>query len=82
MRKLVLKSFRGRKRELRISIVMLTIAFLCGMLTILFLESFYRSKESLRYDTYGAWTGAVLDAKEETEQFIKQMESTKQDGKI
>lgn len=82
MRKLVLKSFRGRKRELRISIVMLTIAFLCGMLTILFLESFYRSKESLRYDTYGAWTGAVLDAKEETEQFIKQMESTKQVGKI
>ena len=67
---------------MRISIVMLTIAFLCGMLTILFLESFYRSKESLRYDTYGAWTGAVLDAKEETEQFIKQMESTKQVGKI
>lgn len=82
MKKLVLKSFRGRKRELRISIAMLMITFLLGIVTILFLESFYRSKESLRYDTYGAWTGAVLGAKKGTEQFVNEMESTKQVGKI
>lgn len=82
MRKLVLKSFQGRKRELRVTIVILTITFLCGIMTILFLESFYRSKESLRYDTYGEWTGAVLGVKEETEQFVNEMEYTKQTGKV
>ena len=53
MRKLVLLSFKGRKRELRISIVMLVLIYMCGIMTILFQESFYRSRENLRRDTYG-----------------------------
>lgn len=48
MRKLVLKSFKGRKREMRISIVMLALIYMCGIMTILFEESFYRSLESMR----------------------------------
>lgn len=40
MRKLVLLSFKGRKRELRISIVMLVLIYMCGIMTILFQESF------------------------------------------
>lgn len=82
MRKLVLRSFKGRKRELRISIIMLVIIYGFGIMTILFQESLYRSRESFRYDTYGEWTGAVFGFTEETEQFIKEMESTKSIGKI
>lgn len=85
MRKLVLRSFKGRKRELRISIIMLVIIYGFGIMTILFQESLYRSRESFRYDTYGEWTGAVFGSTEETdqtEQFIKEMESTKSIGKI
>lgn len=82
MKALVLRSFKGRKRELRITIIMLTLVYMCGIMTILFQESFYRSRESLRYDTYGEWTGAVFGASEETEQMIKKLESTKQIGKI
>ena len=82
MRKLVLRSFRGRKRELRISIIMLVLIFACGILTILFQESFYRSRETMRYDTYGEWTGAVFGADEETVQLVQDLESTKRTGTI
>ena len=82
MRKLVLRSFKGRKRELRISIIMLALIYMCGIMTILFQGSFYRSLESLRYETYGEWTGAVFGAGESTEQILRELESTKQIGKI
>lgn len=67
---------------MRISVIMLVIIYACGIMTILFQESLYRSRESFRYDTYGEWTGAVFGFTEETEQFIKEMESTKSIGKI
>lgn len=82
MRKIVLQSFKGRKRELRISVIMLTLIYMCGIMTILFQESFYRSRESLRYDTYGEWTCAVFGAGDGTEQILSEQESTKQIGKI
>lgn len=82
MRELVLRSFKGRKRELRFSFIMLALVYMCGIMAILFQESFFRSRENLRYDTYGEWTGAVFGAREETEQMIKEMESTEQIGKI
>ena len=82
MRKLVLRSFKGRKRELRISIIMLALIYMCGIMTILFQGSFYRSLESLRYEIYGEWTGAVFGAGESTEQILRELESTKQIGKI
>ena len=75
MRKLVLLSFKGRKRELRISIIMLVLIYMCGIMTILFQESFYRSRENLRRDTYGEWMGAVFGAGEGTGQILKEMES-------
>jgi ABC-type lipoprotein release transport system permease subunit len=82
MRKLVLLSFKGRKRELRISIIMLVLIYMCGIMTILFQESFYRSRENLRRDTYGEWMGAVFGAGEGTGQILKEMESTKRIGKM
>lgn len=82
MRKIVLRSFKGRKRELRISMIMLALIYMCGIMTILFQESFYRSRESLRYDTYGEWTGAVFGAGKETEQILREAESTERIGKI
>lgn len=82
MRKLVLRSFKGRKRELRISLVMLMLVFTCGITTLLFQESFYRSKENMRYDTYGEWTGAVYGATESIEQYVEGMKSTEQIGRM
>lgn len=82
MRKIVLRSFKGRRRELRISMIMLAIIYMCGIMTILFQESFYRSRESLRYDTYGEWTGAVFGAGKETEEILREAESTERIGKI
>lgn len=82
MRKIVLRSFRGRKRELRISMIMLALIYMCGIMTILFQESFYRSRESLRYNTYGEWTGAVFGAGKETEQILGEAESTERIGRI
>lgn len=77
-----MRSFKGRKRELRISIIMLALIYTCGIMTILFLESFYRSRESLRYDTYGEWTGAVFGAEEGAGQILEESEATKRIGKI
>lgn len=82
MKNLVLRSFKGRKRELRINIIMLTLIFMCGITTILFQESFYRSQESQRYDTYGEWTGVVFGAADGTEQLLNGLGSTKCLGKI
>lgn len=82
MRNLVLRSFKGRKRELRISIIILTLIYMCGITTILFQESFYRSRENLRYETYGEWMGAVFGAGEGTEQLLNEMDSIKCLGKI
>lgn len=82
MRKLVLESFKGRRRELRTSIMMLALIYMCGIMTILFQESFYHSLENLRCTAYGEWTGAVFGAVEGTEQILSEMESTKQIGKI
>lgn len=82
MRKLVLKSFKGRKREMRISIVMLALIYMFGIMAILFQESFYRSLESMRCAAYGEWTGAVFGAEEGAEQILSEQESTKQIGKI
>lgn len=82
MRKLVLKSFKGRKREMRISIVMLALIYMCGIMTILFEESFYRSLESMRRAAYGEWTGAVFGAGEGAEQILSEQESTNQIGRI
>ena len=82
MRKLVLKSFKGRKREMRISIVMLALIYMCGIMTILFEESFYRSLESMRRAAYGEWTGAVFGAGEGAEQILSEQESANQIGRI
>ena len=82
MRKLVLKSFKGRKREMRISIVMLALIYMCGIMTILFEESFYRSLESMRRAVYGEWTGAVFGAGEGAEQILSEQESANQIGRI
>lgn len=82
MKRIVLKSFRGRKKELRISIIMLALIYMCGMMTILFQESFYRSRESLRYDRYGEWTGAIFGAGEGAEQILKETDSVERIGKI
>lgn len=61
---------------------MLALIYTCGIMTILFLESFYRSRESLRYDTYGEWTGAVFGAEEGARQILEESEATKRIGKI
>lgn len=61
---------------------MLALIYTCGIMTILFLESFYRSRESLRYDTYGEWTGAVFGAEEGAGQILEESEATKRIGKI
>ncbi len=82
MRKIVLGSFKGRRREIRTSVIMLALIYMCGIMTILFQESFYRSRESLRYDTYGEWTGAVFEAGEEAEQILEGAEFTEHIGKI
>ena len=82
MRKLVLKSFKGGKREMRISIVMLALIYMCWIMTILFEESFYRSLESMRRAAYGEWTGAVFGAGEGAEQILSEQESANQIGRI
>lgn len=82
MRSLVLRSFKGRKRELRISIILLALIYAGGLSVILFQESFYRAREQACYDTYGEWTGAIFQAGGQAEQILKEMNFTKEVGKM
>lgn len=58
------------------------LAFTCGITTLIFQESFYRSKENMLYDTYGEWTGAVYGTTGKVEEYVNEKDSTEQIGRI
>lgn len=79
---LILRMLRRRKKETRMRLVSLAALYAFSTLLLIFQGSFLASETARRYETYGAWTGAVYDAPAEAETLLTASETAETLGRI
>lgn len=62
MRKIALKSIRGKKRETRLLAGMLVLLYAVSFMLVIFAGSFKKTLEENRFENYGEWSGAAIGA--------------------
>ena len=67
---MALDEIRGRKRSSFLIFFVLFLSFTCAMISLSLTESMDKTNEECRYDTYGIWEGAVLNANERELDFL------------
>ena len=79
---LILRMLRRRKKETRMRLVSLAALYAFSTLLLILQGSFLASETERRYETYGAWTGAVYDAPAEAETLLTAPETVETLGRI
>ncbi|MBR2927914.1 MAG: hypothetical protein IKC24_02005 [Oscillospiraceae bacterium] len=72
---LILRMMRRRKKETQMRLVSLSALYAFCTLLLFFQGSFMASETERRYETYGAWTGAVYDAPKDAEELLQSNET-------
>ncbi len=71
---------RGRKRSSFLLLIVLILSFTVAVISLSVTESMRKTNEEYRYDTYGAWYGAITSGKEEDEAFLEECEGIENMG--
>lgn len=71
---------RGRKRSSFLLLIVLILSFTVAVISLSVTESMRKTNEEYRYDTYGAWYGAITSGKEEDEAFLEECEGIENVG--
>ena len=77
---MALDETRGRKRSSFLIFFVLFLSFTCAMISLSLTESMDKTNEECRYDTYGIWEGAVLNANERELDFLGQTPFIQESG--
>lgn len=77
---MALDEIRGRKRSSFLIFFVLFLSFTCAMISLSLTESMDKTNEECRYDTYGIWEGAVLNANERELDFLGQTPFIQESG--
>lgn len=77
---MALDEIRGRKRSSFLIFFVLFLSFTCALISLSLTESMDKTNEECRYDTYGIWEGAVLNANERELDFLGQTPFIQESG--